>query len=74
MKTKLLKITLTVKNKFAHPLETFWLMETLALGEILNPIYRVAVSDSTKFEDSAVLFSAQVVCGHKRHLQFDSKT
>ena len=39
-----------MKSKFADPLETFRLMETFVLGKILNPIYQVVVSDSTKFE------------------------
>ena len=67
-KAKLLRITLTVKSKFADPLETFRLMETFVLGKILNPIYQVVVSDSTKFVDLAVLFFTLVVSGHKRHL------
>ena len=67
-KAKLLRITLTVKSKFADPLETFRLMETFVLGKILNPIYQVVVSDSTKFEDLAVLFFTLVVSGHKRHV------
>ena len=67
-KTRLLRITLTVKSKFADPLETFRLMETFVLGKILNPIYQVVVSDSTKFEDLAVLFFTLVVSGHKRHV------
>ena len=57
-----------VKSKFADPLETFRLIETFVLGKILNPIYQVAVSGSTKFKNLAVLFSAQVICGHKRHM------
>ena len=62
------ELHLTVKNKIAHPLETFQLIETFVLGEILNPIYQVAVSGSTKFKDLAVLFSAQVICGHERYM------
>ena len=50
-----------MKNKFAHPLGTFRLIEFFVLGEILNPLYQVAVSGSTKFKDLAVLFSAQVI-------------
>ena len=67
-KTKLLRITVTVKNKFAEPLETFRLMETFVLGIVLNPTYRVVVSDSTKFEDVAVFFFTLVANGHKRHV------
>ena len=52
------------ESKFADLLETFRLMETFVLGKILNPIYQVVVSDSTKFEDVAVLFFTLVVSGH----------
>ena len=52
------------ERKFADLLETFRLMETFVLGKILNPIYQVVVSDSTKFEDLAVLFFTLVVSGH----------
>ena len=57
-----------MKNEFSDPLETFQLMETFVLEKILNPIYQVVVSDSTKFEDFAVLFFKLVVSGHKRHV------
>ena len=57
-----------VESKFADPLETFGLIETFVLGKILNPIYQVVVSDSTKFEDLAVVFFTLVVSGHKRHV------
>ena len=52
------------EKKFADSLETFRLMETFVLGKLLNPIYQVVVSDSTKFEDLAVLFFTLVVSGH----------
>ena len=48
-------------------METFRLMETFVLGIVLNPTYRVVVSDSTKFEDVAVFFFTLVVNGHKGH-------
>ena len=38
------------------------------LGKISYPIYQVVASGSTKFEDLAVLISAQVICGHKKHV------
>ena len=56
------------ERKFADLLETFRLMETFVLGKILNPIYQVAVSDSTEFEDLVVAFFTLVVSGHKRHV------
>ena len=65
---KLAIVTFAAKNRFSHPLKTFQLMETFNSGKNLNLIFHVVVSGPTNFEDFAVVFSASVVCGHKKHV------